>query len=171
MSDDNLIDPYVLQLTSPDVKEAFAAMQVLKNRGNEALPQLLAALQGEDPSIRTMAVVVLGELGPMADASIPQIIELLKEENEQLQTAVALTLVRIGPASIPALMETIQQGHEQDSRGWFWAAWALSFLAPSAIKEDIVHQLNWVREVGNTPIETIAAEEALSKIIAGKLTE
>ncbi|MBT2287629.1 HEAT repeat domain-containing protein [Paenibacillus albidus] len=171
MSDDNIIDPYVLQLASPDVKEAFGALQVLKTRGTEALPQLLAALQGEDPSIRTMAVVVLGELGAAADVSIPHIVELLKEENEQLQTAAALTLVRIGPASIPALVEAIQQDQEQDSRSWFWAVWALSFLAPSIIKEDTVHRLNRVREAGDTPLETIAAEEALGKIIAGKLTE
>jgi HEAT repeat protein len=171
MTKDLPIDPNIVQLGSPNVQEAFAAIQTLKNSGTAALPQLMRALEGEDLSIRTMAAVVLGELGSKASSSLPQLVLLLKEDNEQLQMAAALAMVRIGMDSIPHLVKAISAERNQEPRAWFWAAWALSFLDPTQIVQETVLHLIKVREAGQSPIQTLAAEEAISKVIAGKLKE
>lgn len=171
MTKDLPIDPEIVQLGSSNVKEAFAAIQALKSRGAGALPALMEAVKGEDTSIRTMAVVVLGELGPTAALSIPQLIRLLEEDNEQLRMAAALALVRIGEASASSLAAAVSSESSRKTRAWFWAAWALSFIDPAGIAEETVMRLDEVRTAGQSPIEMMAAEEAIGKVLAGKLRE
>ena len=75
-----------------DCSDPGAEKRRRKNRTRAAYMQLRAA---KDP-VRTMLVIVLGELGPLPGAAAEQVAALLDADNEKLRMAAALTLVRMG---------------------------------------------------------------------------
>lgn len=160
------MDPQILKLGSSSVPEAFEAIKGLKERGIQVIPSLVNVLQGDNPSIKTMAVVVLGELGESARDAVPWLVPLLSDENEQTRMASALTLSRIGRDSLPHLLEVFEA---ENVRASFWAAWAISLIDASYINDRAVELLENIRNNPQSPIEMIAAEESLGKVIAKRI--
>jgi HEAT repeat protein len=160
------IDPQFLKLGSANVSEAFEAINSLKEKGIQVIPSLINALQGDNHSIKTMAVIVLGELGESAKDSVPWLVPLLSEENEQTRMASALTLSRIGRDSLSYLLEMLES---ENLRANFWAAWAISLIDASNINDRTVALLENIRNTSKSPMEIIAAEEALGKVVAKRL--
>ncbi|SFF42347.1 HEAT repeats [Paenibacillus algorifonticola] len=166
MSDLKPVDVQIMKLGSSDTSEAMGALQILKNQGGQVIPALLEQLKSADDSIRTMIVVVLGEIGYEAAGSAEQVAALLLESNEQLRMASALTLTRIGSESISPLLKLL---HVDNRKAQFWAAWAMSFLDPGQVDEQAIECLKQHREQPDSPIEAFAAEEALAKVLARKI--
>lgn len=155
----------VHSLASDQVSEAFGAINNLKSRGAEAVPYLLEAIKGDNDSTRVMAVVVLSEIGHEAESAIPVLLNLLLEDNVQMLMATALALVRIGEGSIEPLKQFVRT---VDKEKCFWASWSLALLhAP--VEEKSIQSLNDKLKKSSNPIEILAAEEALGKIIGKQL--
>ncbi|MGG4146942.1 HEAT repeat domain-containing protein [Paenibacillus algorifonticola] len=166
MSDLKPVNAQIIKLGSPDASEAMGALQILKNQGEQVIPALLEQLKSADDSIRTMIVVVLGEIGHKAAGSAEQVAALLLENNEQLRMASALTLTRMGIESISPLQKLL---HADNRKTRFWAAWAMSFLDPGQVDDPAIECLKQHREQPDSPIEAFAAEEALAKVLARKI--
>ncbi|MBE3569980.1 MAG: HEAT repeat domain-containing protein [Bacillales bacterium] len=154
------------QLGSKNVSEALGAIQNLKRKGKEALPYLMKAIEEREESIRVMAVVVLGEMEKEAVQAIPVLLELLNEQNEQMRMAAALALVRIGDDSIQPLVNYLKSS---DKWGSFWASWSLALLNASLLEEKSIKILYETQQNTSNPVEKMAAEEALGKIIGNHL--
>ena len=92
------------------------------------LPQLLAALQDENGTVRWAAAGALGEIG---DASaIPALLAALRDEDGFVREAAAEVLEKIGDASaIPALLAALRD--ENPSVCWA-AAWALGEIGDAS---------------------------------------
>ena len=155
------------KLGSQNIPEAFRAISNLKDQGAQALPYLMKAIRREEESTRVMAVVVLGELETAAVPAIPVLLDLLKEENDQMRMAAALALVRIGDKSIHPIREYIASADDEDC---FWASWSLALLN-SPLEEKAVAALYKAHKDSTNPIEMIAAEEALGKVIGNQLKQ
>ncbi|MED1488395.1 HEAT repeat domain-containing protein [Bacillus smithii] len=154
------------QLGSKNVAEAFGAIKNLKRKGKEALPYLMKAIEESEESIRVMAVVVLGEMEKEAIQAIPVLLELFNEQNEQMRMAAALALVRMGDDSIQPLMDYLKSSDKLDS---FWASWSLALLNASLLEEKSIKVLYEIQQTSSNPVEKMAAEEALGKIIGDHL--
>ncbi|WP_419871186.1 HEAT repeat domain-containing protein [Candidatus Pristimantibacillus sp. PTI5] len=168
MSDLKPFDANLAKLGSSNTQEAFAAIQALKNQGIQILPALIEQLRVSDMSVRTMIVVVLGEMGEAAAESSSQVATLMLEDFEQLRMASALTLTRIGSSSIPHLLRILASN---DNTACFWAAWSMSFLDPSQISDKALEILRNKRNQPDSPIEVFAAEEAIGKIVGNRLQQ
>lgn len=155
------------KLGSQSTPEAFRAIRNLKDQGNRALPYLMRAIQQEEESTRVMAVVVLGELETAAVPAIPVLLDLLKEENDQMRMAAALALVRIGDESIQPIRQYIASSDEKDC---FWASWSLALLN-SPLENKAIAALQRTHKDSTNPLEVIAAEEALGKVIGNQLKQ
>ncbi|OXM13395.1 HEAT repeat domain-containing protein [Paenibacillus herberti] len=165
MDSNELVNKQITDLASNNEQTAFAAIKELKRTGKEAVPSLIHAL-GEPGSLRTMAVVVLGELGQDAAEAVPALAELLLEDHEETQMATALTLFRIGASSLPPLFSLVQR---QESGTAFWASWAIVMIDPKQASPGMIEVLNKERESSTSRIKPFAAEEALGKAIAAEL--
>jgi HEAT repeat protein len=151
-------------LGSNEVGIALQAVKTIKNKGASAVPVLIHTLEHtDDESLRTMAVVVLGELGEVAQDAVPVLARLLEKDDEKMRMAVALTLSRIGQSSLPVLQESAKSG---SNSACFWSCWAMTFIDPTSMNRDMIDVLNTIRQTTKNPIERIAAEEALGKVIA-----
>jgi HEAT repeat protein len=156
---------HIEELKSSEEKIAFRAIGELKRTGKMAVPSLIQALM-EPGSLRTMAIVVLGEIGKDASDAIPALTGLLKEDHKETQMAAALSLTRIGKESLPGLIEVAK---ESTGQSCFWAAWAISLIDPAHVDRRMVDLLNQQREQPSSMFVSLAAEEALGKIIASGL--
>ncbi|UHA71983.1 HEAT repeat domain-containing protein [Paenibacillus sp. 481] len=154
------------KLASDNEREAFQAIREIKHTGKTAVPTLRNALRDKGP-LRTMSIVVLGEIGTDAYDAVPELAALLHEEHEETQMAAALSLSRIGEKSIPCLLEIANQLKGTAS---FWAIWALTMLNPTLIGREMVDLLNDERLDEASMFRPLAAEEALAKVIAADLT-
>ncbi|WP_187434382.1 HEAT repeat domain-containing protein [Paenibacillus methanolicus] len=139
----------------------------MKRTGKEAVPALIRVLKN-DGDLRTMAAVVLGELGADAAEAIPALAELLGDDKHETQMAAALTLMRIGPLSLPHLKERIECS-EGLSR--FWASWSAAMLAPEQASPAMIEALQRERISTDNVIRVAAADEALGTIIAAGLIQ
>ncbi|GGO00376.1 HEAT repeat domain-containing protein [Saccharibacillus kuerlensis] len=166
MSNLSLVSSQIIQLGSSDTDEAMSAIQGLKHQGEQVIPMLLERLKSEDDSIRTMIILVLGEIGPKAAKSAEQVAGFLLENDEQLKMAAALTLTRIGTESIPPLKKLL---YSDNHKARFWAAWSMSFLDPAQLDAQSMECLKQHREAPDSPIEGFAAEEAIAKVLAHKI--
>jgi HEAT repeat protein len=156
-------------LKSNHTDTALQAIKNIKQTGVSAVPILIDTLQeSDDESLQTMAVIVLGELGELAKEAIPSLANLLCKGNEQMRMATALSLFRIGSSALLSLQQVIKGG---DDSARFWACWASTLIDPTSVNEEVVNILKNVREYTENPIEQVAAEEALGKIIAYNLLD
>ncbi|PAF14318.1 sporulation killing factor biosynthesis and export [Niallia circulans] len=153
---------------SNDNNQVAAAMRDVRRSGKAALPILIDALHGEDPMLRDIACAVLGELGPDAGEAVPRLLELMKTGSEETRMATALSLMRIGPDSLSLLEETAK---ETAGLTKFWACWAISWLDPSRLNQDMIACLKAEQEQPTNAVTPFAAEEAISKVIAWQLKE
>ncbi|KQO01406.1 HEAT repeat domain-containing protein [Paenibacillus sp. Leaf72] len=168
MAEINEVQAQIAKLASENPLDALAAIQALKNEGGKIVPELLVQLRAAKDPVRTMLVIVLGELGPLSGAAAEQVAALLDEDNEKLRMAAALTLVRIGSESVKPLQQiwTDKQNQEKPS---FWAAWALSIISPALVDDSVLERLEQAQKKPDTPVEASAAKEALDWISANRV--
>lgn len=91
-------------LSDPNGIVRIAAVENLKQNGEEATECLLYVLKDKDESVRIAAIEALGDIHDKRAA--PELAKLLKEDNQRIRTASARALGMIGePKSIPFLTE------------------------------------------------------------------
>ena len=86
----------------------YRAAYALSRIGAEARPGLLAALKGEDTSLRRGAAKALGMTGPDAKDAVPALIENLGHDDETLRRDAVEALVLIGPAAVESLIASLR---------------------------------------------------------------
>jgi HEAT repeat protein len=77
--------------------------------GVPALRELLS-----DPTVRTVTVIAIGEMGPAAEAAVPDLIKILDDNRPLTRMMACESLAKIGPAArgaIPALTKKLQDEH------------------------------------------------------------
>ncbi|ANY70306.1 hypothetical protein BBD42_30270 [Paenibacillus sp. BIHB 4019] len=176
MAELNEVQAQIAKLASENPLDALAAIHALKNEGGKIVPELLVQLRAAKDPVRTMLVIVLGELGPLSGAAAEQVAALLDEDNEKLRMAAALTLVRIGSESVKPLQQIWaakqnQEQHQEQNQEQpsFWAAWALSIISPALVDDSILERLEQAQKKPDTPVEASAAKEALDWISANRV--
>jgi hypothetical protein len=96
-----------LQLSDPDWKQRYAALQQIKP-SLETLPLLVKALEDEKSSIRRLAIVYLGDLKEEANV-LPFLERGLNDATASVRRTAGDTLSDIGsPEAIPAMMEALK---------------------------------------------------------------
>lgn len=94
----------------PEWSEQEAAAEALGRIGAAAVPQLIAALHSDDPTVRLKATEVLGRMGPEAAEAVGELVRLLDDPDVRVRKAAIRTLGQIGPAAkdaVPALMQRL----------------------------------------------------------------
>lgn len=165
MDKKELVSKQMELLQSTDEQVAFGAIKDLKRTGKDAVPALIRALE-EEGSLRTMAIVVLGQIGEDAEDAAPYLADLLKVNHEETQMAAALSLSTIGAKSLPYLLGITRT---EEGKACFWASWAVAMISPSLVDDKMVECLNHERTSSTSMFAPFAAEEALGKIIAAEL--
>jgi hypothetical protein len=77
----------VEQLSDDDARDAAA--DALQEKGVEAVPELLALLESDDPAIRSGAVFALGEVGPAAEQALPALKKIAEHDDDEVVAAAA----------------------------------------------------------------------------------
>lgn len=167
MNEKQIIMKQIEDLQSNQEQVAFGAISELKRAGQAAVPVLIDALD-KPGALRTMATIVLGEIGASAKEAIPALSKLLYEPHEETQMAVALTLFRIGQDSLPALLEV---AHQADGQPCFWAIWSIAMIKPAKVDPQMVAVLKQEQEQPFSMFTEISAQEALGKVIAAELSK
>jgi HEAT repeat protein len=118
--------PYLIDLLRDGEAAAlhFAVVVALGNIGDSApLPELLAALRGDDMWIRVAVIGALIKIGP---PSVPGLIEAARDDNKAVRRAAAKALGKIGDeAAVPVLSQALS---DADSAVRQFAAQALERL-------------------------------------------
>lgn len=86
----------------------YRAAVALSRIGADARPDLLAALKGDDTSLRRGAAKALGMSGPDAKEAIPVLIENLGYDDETLRRDASEALALIGPAAVEPLIVSLR---------------------------------------------------------------
>lgn len=164
-----IINKDIEGLKSTDKVKAFTSIANLKTKAQLAVPSLIQAIEDtEEQSLKTMAIVTLGEIGSKAKDSISTLINCLQDEQEEIRSSAALSLSRIGESSLQQLKAVIK---EQKGKSRFWASWAITMINPKEADEEVVNALNEYRLNGESDFENLAAIEGLGKVIGNHLTE
>jgi HEAT repeat protein len=95
------------------------------------VPQLLAAINSEDPEVRRLAVTSLRGLGANA---IPPFVQALRDDDAGVRQAAAITLGQIGLGAIDAVPQLTEALSDSDWRVRSSAALALSSFGPHAME-------------------------------------
>ncbi|MFT5303387.1 MAG: HEAT repeat protein [Mariniblastus sp.] len=75
--------------------------------GREAsVPVLIEFLNDKQAKRRTRAVDILGEIGPLAQASVPKLLRTLSDDHQDVRIHAAIALVSIDPSQGPATLST-----------------------------------------------------------------
>jgi len=104
----------------------------LGHMGKQTVPQLVAALDDNDPRVARAAAGALHDIGPDAAAAVPTLIRMLRQGDQAGRGAAIWGLTGIGPearAAIPVLIEMLQ--HE-DFHTQYWSCQALGQIGPDA---------------------------------------
>jgi HEAT repeat protein len=79
-----------------------AIEKACRNFDEETLPELIAELGSEEPSVRASAATELAEHGPRAKAAVPALIKVLDDPDPELRWAASAALDALGaPQAIP----------------------------------------------------------------------
>ena len=105
----------------------YAATDALLALGRAALPDLQAALAGDDPQVREGAALALARLAPDAlvaagESALPALVSVLRHDAGPLRETAVSALARIGGAAVPALLRAL------DDRSWDVRALAVDAL-------------------------------------------
>lgn len=99
------------------------AAAALGRLGPPAVKAVAGALK--DESIRSLALLILGDLGPDSKLAVPDLIPLLKDKDIDIRRETLIALAQIGPgaeAAVPTLMAELKNEKSQTRAG---AAYAL----------------------------------------------
>lgn len=105
----------------------YAATDALLALGRAALPDLQAALAGNDPQVREGAALALARLAPDAlatagEVAIPALVGVLRHDSGALRETAVSAMARIGGAAVPALLRAL------DDKSWDVRALAIDAL-------------------------------------------
>ncbi len=88
-------------LEDPDPAIRVRVLNVIAERGVEAVPPLIEALK--DDKAAFWALIVLRDIGPAAKDAIPAVTEKLKDKKPEIRREAVLTLGAFGEAAAPAV--------------------------------------------------------------------
>lgn len=122
-------------LTDQDKRNA--ALVVLARMGpdaRDALPQMLAAVTGDDPAFAARVQLAIAEIGPPAESAVPKLVASLDSPNDRIRHSAMYALGRIGPAAgkARAALEVALEKSEGFDR--LAASWALVRIFPNEQK-------------------------------------
>lgn len=95
----------------------------------EAIPDLVLALEDQDPVKRKESAQALGCIGKEAATAIPALTQTLGDEKKWVRIAAARALGQIGPEAIPSLTQALEN---QDASIRAAAAWGLGYIGSEA---------------------------------------
>lgn len=90
---------------------AAKALGTMREKAEEAIPDLARALGEENTDVRTAARWALGQIGPKA---IPALREALKNSNPRVRFSAAFALGSLGPAAAEAVPSLLQAMKDED---------------------------------------------------------
>ncbi|MDX8363931.1 HEAT repeat domain-containing protein [Cytobacillus sp. IB215665] len=156
-------------LTSNSLNNSLQSIQAMGAMKGKAVPTLRETIRNnEDSDLKTMAIIVLGEIGESASVAIPEVLnELILATNDQIRMASSLYLVKIGNKSIHSLKEVISNNTDDEAR--FWCCWALAMIDPNEMDEGSTSILLKVEKKTQDIIKKSAAQEALAKLIGNTI--
>jgi HEAT repeat protein len=85
----------------------FRSAYALTRIGSEAIPPLIQALNGEEPSLRAGAAKALAGMGPAAKESIPALVSNLKHWDNDVQRETVDALALIGPEAKAPVIQSL----------------------------------------------------------------
>jgi HEAT repeat protein len=105
-----LAAPLIKTLSAPDDRIANRAAEALVAVGEPAVDQLTVAAEAQDPYIRTLSVMILGEIGTPTQKIGPALVSALEDQHPLVRAEAAHALGRLGAAgagAVPALFMSL----------------------------------------------------------------
>jgi HEAT repeat protein len=87
--------------------------EALSRLGEQAIPELVAALKKDDLWVRYGAASALGLMKEKAASAIPALLETLNDESTIVRFAAGKALFQIGPESIPPAVEGLKSSQQR----------------------------------------------------------
>ncbi|HYH63475.1 MAG TPA: HEAT repeat domain-containing protein, partial [Urbifossiella sp.] len=112
--------------------QAVAALAVLKQFAEPAVPALGAALRDKDSDLRRQAALALAAVGPPAEEAVPVLGQTLRDPNANVRLAAIAALQAIGPDSTRALGDLLAGLRDKVPSVRRASAAALAQIAPQA---------------------------------------
>ena len=135
--------PHLIQILHqhPESSISGSAAYALEKIGTAAVPDLIQALNDEDPSLRNTAVEMLARLRGEAQAAIPQLVQALSDEDPVISSSAAIALGKIAeaaPGSLAAMAKKavpplVQMMSSTDPALHGSAAYALEQIGKDAV--------------------------------------
>ncbi len=154
IDDDSLLKKLVKLLATDNIKVRSYVFEILNQRGQKSIEDLLEKLKSSDPNERKFAVDILGEIN--ATAQEHDIIPLVYDKDPNVRFAAAEALSKIGRSdSVKALYTQLKKEKE------IWVKFAiidaLSIIGDSFIAKELVKfPLNGDTYVFDAIIETVS---------------
>jgi len=162
---------------------AARALGEIGPKAADAVPDLVASLEGESPEVREQILMAIGHIGENLDQAMPAAKAALADEDPHVKRGGIYVLGRIGPGAkaasddLYALLQSTGDNDDEDRLGTF-AAWALVSIDPSKPEyaKAAVPHLKTALEDARVGVRVEAAEAlgklgALAKDAVGALEE
>lgn len=98
----------------------------------ETITALVAALNDQDPFVRSHVAGALGELGGETDTVVPALINALQDGDESVREQAAVALGKLGAASVPSLIPLLSKADGNTGGPAEYAALALKQIGSPA---------------------------------------
>ena len=106
------------------------AIGKMGNKGKDAVPQLIQALEDLDETVVQSAAEALGNIGPAASSAIPNLIQVLSSYGAAERECAAKALAKIGAPAIAKLTYLLRFSEDPGAREG--SAIALKYMGPKA---------------------------------------
>lgn len=131
--------------------QAIRALWRIDRQPRVVVPLLRPLLEDDDNVVRTLAVEVLGELGPEGKTT-PLLIEALKDKDAGVRRATVVALARGGSEPVPSLIKTLS--HESPM-----------------VRADAARALGWIGSAADPAVKALLGMIADQDELAGKRAE
>ena len=145
------------------------SIALLQTNGILTIPDLLAALADDDPSVQLLVIEILRELDPI-EASLPALIDALEDPDRIVRIAAVEPVARFGAKALAAV--PILEGWFDDEREYvrIAAARAIGLIDPGKIPEVMPVLLDGLKsEVHLDQLNAVAALGDLGEAGSGAL--
>ena len=116
-------------LRAPESESTDVRIQALDSLNDlapsSAVPELIAALEDKDPTVRSMSAKVLGRIGPQAQEAVPALTRILTDIYSNTRCSAARALGEIGPGASEAIGPLTKAGVDPEGEVRAAAAEAL----------------------------------------------